>query len=83
MLTTAIGTAAGILTMFNMFPQYLKVMKTKQTRDLSRATFTSLTCSSCLWVTYGVLRHDNIIIIANSLVFFFVISILYMKIKHG
>lgn len=79
---TIVGSVAGILTVFNMFPQYLKVMKTKHTTDLSRATFISITCSSFLWVIYGILRQDTVIIIANTPVFFFCSSILYMKIKY-
>lgn len=82
-LASIVGTLAACLTVFNMFPQYLKVMKTKHTRDLAMATFISLTCSSSLWVSYGALKHDHIILLANMPVLFFCSSILIMKIKHG
>lgn len=83
MVTSVIGTTAGILTVFNMFPQYLKVMRTKHTRDLSRLTFMSLSCSASLWVIYGILKPDYIIIFANTWAAFFSISILTMKVRHG
>ncbi len=80
--TSTIGATAGLLTIFNMFPQYLKVMKTKHTQDLSRATFVSMSCSSFLWIIYGVLRSDVVIIFPNAPVFFFCVSILVMKLKY-
>lgn len=80
---TVVGTAAGLLTVFNLFPQYLKVMKTKHTKDLSKATFISITISALLWLTYGVLKSDNVLIMANTPVLFFSASILFMKLKHG
>ncbi|HVA10959.1 MAG TPA: SemiSWEET family transporter [Candidatus Dormibacteraeota bacterium] len=82
-VVSIVGTLAAALTVFNMFPQYLKVMKTKHTKDLATATFISLTCSSFLWITYGALRHDHIILLANTPVFFFCSSILIMKVRHG
>ncbi len=82
-IASLVGAIAGGLTVFNMFPQYLQVMRTKKTRDLALVTFVSLSCSSSLWVCYGVLRHDHIIILANCPVFFFSLSILVMKIRHG
>lgn len=81
--TEVIGGIAACLTVFNMLPQYLKVMRTKHTKDLSRPTFISLSCSASLWVIYGILKHDSVIIFANTPAFFFVASILIMKIKHG
>lgn len=81
-LASFIGIVAAALTVFNMFPQYLRVMRTKQTNDLSRATFISLTCSSALWVLYGVLRSDYVLILANTPVFFFVFSILIVKVRN-
>jgi MtN3 and saliva related transmembrane protein len=82
-IASIVGTTAGILTVFNMFPQYFKVMRTKKTRDLALITFISLSCSSSLWVLYGVLRHDPILILANAPVFFFCFSILIMKVRYG
>jgi len=83
LIVTLVGATAGALTVFNMFPQYLKVMRTKQTHDLSKITFISMSCSSFLWVLYGVLKSDTVIIVANTPVFFFVTSILWMKVRHG
>lgn len=82
-IATIVGTIAACLTVFNMFPQYLQVMKTKHTKDLALATFISLSCSSFLWVSYGALQHDLVILLANIPVFFFCTSILVMKIRYG
>ncbi len=85
-LATVVGTTAGVLTVFNLFPQYLQVMKTKHTKhtkDLSKATFISITISTFLWIGYGVLRSDLVLVFANSPVFFFSASILYVKVKYA
>ncbi|HWB39116.1 MAG TPA: SemiSWEET family transporter [Candidatus Saccharimonadales bacterium] len=82
-MTTAIGLIASFLTMFNLFPQFLKVWQTKHTKDLSLATFVSVTVSAVLWVIYGILKNDLVITFANSVVFCFSAYILAVKIKHG
>jgi MtN3 and saliva related transmembrane protein len=80
---SAIGATAAVLTVFNMLPQYIQVMRTKHTKDLSRLTFIIITCSVALWVIYGILKHDPVIYGANAPVLFFSASILFFKLKNG
>lgn len=79
---TIIGLIAAAFTTISLFPQVLKVWKTKSTRDISTGMF-SLFCGGVfLWFVYGVFINDLPIIIANSLVFIQALIILIFKIKY-
>ena len=77
-----IGLIAGAMGGFALFPQVLKVLKTKSTKDISREMFLLLASSIFLWLIYGFLLNNYPIMIAN---FFGIIQsfiILYFKIKN-
>ena len=79
---TIIGLIAAAFTTISLFPQVLKVWKTKSTRDISTGMF-SLFCGGVfLWFVYGVFINDLPIIIANSLAFIQALIILIFKIKY-
>jgi MtN3 and saliva related transmembrane protein len=79
---TGIGLIAALFTTFSLFPQLIKVYKTKSTKDISAGMF-SLFCGGVfLWFIYGVLVNDFPIIIANSLAFVQAVMILCFKVKY-
>jgi MtN3 and saliva related transmembrane protein len=79
---TIVGIIAAAFTTISLFPQVLKVWKTKSTRDISTGMF-SLFCGGVfLWFVYGVFINDLPIIIANSLAFIQALIILIFKIKY-
>jgi MtN3 and saliva related transmembrane protein len=50
----------------SLFPQVLKILKTKSTKDISREMILILAVSIFLWLVYGILLKNFPIIIANS-----------------
>jgi MtN3 and saliva related transmembrane protein len=73
---------AAAFTTISLFPQVLKVWKTKSTKDISLGMF-SLFCSGVfLWFVYGILVKDLPIIIANFLGFIQALIILIFKVKY-
>jgi len=79
---TIIGLVAAAFTVISLFPQLLKVWKTKSTKDISLGMF-SLFCSGVfLWFVYGILMKDLPIIIANFLGFIQALIILIFKVKY-
>ena len=62
-----IGTIAAILTTSAMMPQAWKIFKTNEVSQLSLRTFTMATIGTFLWLIYGVLILDTIIIWANAI----------------
>lgn len=65
--TTVIGLAAAICTTAANLPQLRKAWTTGETDDLSLKTLLLLTSGLGLWVVYGVLQSDVVIILANSI----------------
>ena len=82
-LATVIGLTAAALTTSATLPQAFKSWKTKKTDDLSFLMYLALTVGAFLWLVYGVLINDLPVILANSLTFVMVASVLGMKMKFG
>jgi MtN3 and saliva related transmembrane protein len=80
---TIIGLIAAAFTTVALFPQLIKVWKTKSTKDISTGMFTLYCGGVFLWFIYGVYINNSPIIIANSLAFIQAILILMLKAKYG
>jgi MtN3 and saliva related transmembrane protein len=79
---TIIGLSAAAMGGISLFPQVLKVIRTKSTKDISREMFLLLAGSIFLWLIYGILLKDFPIIIANFFGFIQTLIILFFKIKN-
>jgi len=78
-----IGFTAAALTTFSFVPQFLKLLKTKQTEGLSLFMMFQIGFGLLLWIVYGLLRNDIVLISANTIGFLIVLAtvLLYFKIK--
>lgn len=65
-LETLIGTGASIFSATSLIPQLIKIIKEKKAEDISLAMLGVLFTGLTLWVWYGFLKNDLIIIISNS-----------------
>jgi len=74
-----IGYIGGALLVLNFTPQIYKTYKTKKMKDVSLIfiIFNIITC--CFQTTYGILIDATPLIIANSIVFFELLILLYAK----
>src|SRR4051794_29165862 len=63
--TTLIGLAAAFCTTVSYYPQLKKCWATGSAGDLSLTMFITLSAGIGLWVVYGFLKSDFVIIIAN------------------
>ena len=77
-----IGLTAAAMGGIALFPQVLKVLRTKSTKDISREMIVILACSIFLWLVYGLLISDLPIIIANFFGLIQALIILFFKIKN-
>ena len=77
-----IGLTAGALGGFSLFPQVLKVLRTKSTKDISREMFLLLATSIFLWLIYGIFLNNFPIILANFFGFIQAFIILFFKIEN-
>jgi MtN3 and saliva related transmembrane protein len=79
---TIIGLLAATCTTFSFLPQAVKVIRTKQTKDLSLVMYSVFTLGVFLWLMYGILVKDAPLIIANIITFILAAIILIMKIRY-
>jgi MtN3 and saliva related transmembrane protein len=61
-----IGICAAICTSLSYIPQVRKAWPRGATADLSLKMLVMLTAGLLLWIAYGVLRSDWVIVAANS-----------------
>jgi MtN3 and saliva related transmembrane protein len=80
--TTLIGLAAAFCTTVSYIPQLKKVWETGQTEDISLKMFLILAMGIALWVIYGVMQGDAVIILANSVSLLLLSGILFFKMRE-
>lgn len=61
-----IGVCASVLTSTSLIPQVVKIIREKQANDISLVMLCTLFIGHGLWIYYGVLKEDLIIVVANS-----------------
>jgi len=80
-LTTLTGLAAAFCTTVSYVPQIQKIWATGETHDISLKMFLILAAGIALWVVYGILQRDAVIILANSVSLAFLAAILFFKVR--
>jgi MtN3 and saliva related transmembrane protein len=80
--TTIVGLLAASCTTISYWPQLKKCWDTGSASDLSFRMFTILAAGITLWVVYGLLKHDYVIVLANSISLCLLAGILYFKIRE-
>ena len=81
-LVTVIGLVAAFCTTISYIPQIRKIWATGETHDISLKMFLILSTGIALWVVYGILQGDAVIILANSVSLAFLAAILFFKIRN-
>ena len=82
-LTTWLGLGAALLTTAANIPQVVKSWRTRETSDLSLAMILTLAGGLALWVAYGFLKSDPVIMIANAAGLFLSLNLLALKLWYG
>ena len=77
-----IGTIAGILVMSSSIPQIIKSYKTKKMTDVSIYWLSLIASGLFLWVSYGFIRSDPVIIGTNAAGLALNITLLVMKLRY-
>jgi MtN3 and saliva related transmembrane protein len=80
-MTTIIGTLAAILTTSAMFPQALRIIKTKDVVGISLLMYIINSLGIIAWFTYGLMIDSKPIIFANVVAIVPAVTILYLKLK--
>jgi MtN3 and saliva related transmembrane protein len=81
-LETFIGAAAAFCTTASYIPQLRKCWTTGETGDLSLKMLLLLAGGLSLWMIYGLMRGDAVIVLANGVSLALLGCILYFKVRE-
>lgn len=77
-----IGIGASVCTATSLLPQLVKLCREKKAEDLSLPMLGILFAGVALWVWYGVLKEDMIIIISNAVSLGLNVAILIVSLRY-
>ena len=82
---TIIGVAASTFSAASLVPQLVKVIKEKEAENISMGMLVVLFIGLGLWLYYGIIKKDIIIIASNafSLAINFILAVFTMKYKKN
>jgi MtN3 and saliva related transmembrane protein len=74
-----LGITAGAMTTGSIIPQVIKIIQSKSSRDVSTLFFLFMAGGMLLWLVYGILRSDLIIVLWNAISLSLTLVILSLK----
>lgn len=77
-----IGYCAGVLSAVTFLPQVVKTWRMKAAGELSLLMILLVTSSVIMWICYGLLLKNNVIIVTNSVVFILSLFLIYFKLNY-
>lgn len=80
-LETIIGIGASIFTATSLIPQLVKVAKEKKADNISAGMLLVLFGGLTLWIVYGFLKNDLIILLSNSFSFLVNVALTVLALK--
>jgi MtN3 and saliva related transmembrane protein len=80
--TTVIGSIAACGTTLAWLPQVLKTWKTRSAEDFSWGYLALFTTGVALWLVYGFLKKDGVIMAANGVTLALVFVVLFVKVRE-
>jgi len=77
---TILGLAAAVLTTSSFIPQVIKVIRTRQVKDISVTMYAIITVGISLWLAYGIVVNDLPVILANAVTLALVSMVLVLRV---
>ena len=77
-----LGYSAGAITSLTFLPQVIKTWKSKSAKDVSMGMFLIAALNEVMWIVYGVLLNNWVIILTNSVVLSMSLVMIFLKIKY-
>lgn len=76
-----IGITAGTLTTLSWVPQAVRTLRRRSADDFSWGYLSFFATGVTLWLLYGILRHDPVLIGANGLTLLLLTPVLAIKLR--
>ena len=80
---TVIGFVAAFCTAGANLPQVIKAWRTHSVRDLSLVMILMLAAGLSLWIVYGVMKRDLVIVLANVASLLLALNLLVFKLREA
>ncbi|HPG09990.1 MAG TPA: SemiSWEET transporter [Chitinophagaceae bacterium] len=77
------GYAAGALTAFTFLPQVIKTWREKAAKEVSLYMFIIAFVNEILWLTYGVMINNWVIMVTNIIMLFMSAIMILLKLKYN
>jgi MtN3 and saliva related transmembrane protein len=77
-----LGYSAGAITSLTFLPQVIKTWKSRSAHDISLMMFLIAATNEVMWIVYGALLHNNVIIITNAVVLSMALTMIYFKLRY-
>lgn len=81
--TEILGYSAGAVTTLTFLPQVIKTWKEKSAEDVSLWMFIIAATNEVMWIGYGVLRDDWVIILTNAIVLVMSLTMISLKLRFN
>ncbi|MBZ4189935.1 SemiSWEET family sugar transporter [Niabella beijingensis] len=78
-----LGYIAGAITTLTFLPQVIKTIREKSVKDISLMMFVIAAVNEILWVIYGVLKSDQVIILTNAVILCLSLTMIYLKFAYA
>lgn len=76
-----LGYSACAVTALTFLPQVIKTWKEKTATNVSLLMFLIAALNEVMWIAYGVLRSDMVIIVTNVIVLLMSCTMIYLKFR--
>ena len=80
--TQILGYTAGAITSLTFLPQVIKTWKEKSAKDVSLLMFIVAASNEVLWIVYGILQNDWVIILTNVCVLTMSLVMVFLKLRY-
>lgn len=78
-----LGAVAGAITTLTFLPQVIKTIKDKSARDISLMMFIIAAVNEAMWIVYGALKNDWVILLTNAVILCLSLTMIYLKMAYA
>jgi MtN3 and saliva related transmembrane protein len=78
-----LGYSAGAITSLTFLPQVIKTWKEKSAKDISLLMFVIAAVNEVMWIVYGALLNNWVIILTNSIVLAMSLTMIFFKLRYN
>lgn len=76
-----LGYSAGAITSLTFLPQVIKTWKVKSAKDISLLMFVIAAVNEVMWIIYGAMLDNWVIMLTNIIVLSMALTMIYFKLR--